>query len=147
MFTCRHARRSLTTLAHPASTLVALIKTTTLCQVEGEWYGVTATHSENNQPVTCCVRAGGVQTDTHTHTHTHTHELENYNIDVVPLVLKKHLYEWICFLPLSPLGWRGIVVELAGGIWNLVNAITLRLPYAVTLYGCSLHKNLRGVRH
>ncbi len=30
LFTCRHAHRSLTTLAHPASTLAALIKTT-LC--------------------------------------------------------------------------------------------------------------------
>ncbi len=40
LFTCRHACRSLTTLAHPASTLATLIKTT-LCQAENEWYGVT----------------------------------------------------------------------------------------------------------
>ncbi len=53
LFTCHHALRSLTTLAHPASTLAALIKTTTLCHVESEWYGVTNTCSENNRPVTC----------------------------------------------------------------------------------------------
>ncbi len=40
LFTCHHACRSLTTLAHPASTLATLIKTT-LCQAESEWYGVT----------------------------------------------------------------------------------------------------------
>ncbi len=55
-------------------------KTITLCQMESEWCRVTASCSENNQPVTCCACAGGVQT--HTHTHTHTHKLENYNIDV-----------------------------------------------------------------
>ncbi len=40
LFTCRHACRSLTTLAHPASTLATLIKTM-LCQAESEWYRVT----------------------------------------------------------------------------------------------------------
>ncbi len=40
LFTCCHARRSLTTLTDPASTLATLIKTT-LCQAESEWYGVT----------------------------------------------------------------------------------------------------------
>ncbi len=40
LFTCRHARRSLTTLTHPASTLAALIKPM-LCMVESEWYRVT----------------------------------------------------------------------------------------------------------
>ncbi len=40
LFTCRHAHRSLTTLAHPASTLAALIKTM-LCMAESEWYWVT----------------------------------------------------------------------------------------------------------
>ncbi len=43
IFTCHHACRSLTTLAHPASTLVTLIKKTMLCQAESEWYGVTDT--------------------------------------------------------------------------------------------------------
>ncbi len=38
LFTCRHACRSLTTLGHPASTLVALIKTT-LYLVESECMG------------------------------------------------------------------------------------------------------------
>ncbi len=51
LFTCHHARRSLTTLAHPASILAALIKTTTLCQTESEWYRVTDTCPENNRPV------------------------------------------------------------------------------------------------
>ncbi len=40
LFTCRHAHRSWTTLAHPASTLATLIKTM-LCMSESEWYGVT----------------------------------------------------------------------------------------------------------
>ncbi len=40
LFTCRHADRSLTPLAHPASTSAALLKTT-LCMVQSEWYGVT----------------------------------------------------------------------------------------------------------
>ncbi len=40
LFTCRHAHGSLATLAHPASTLAALIKTM-LCMAESEWYRVT----------------------------------------------------------------------------------------------------------
>ncbi len=40
LFTCHPAFRSLTTLAHAASTLATLIKTM-LCQAESEWYGVT----------------------------------------------------------------------------------------------------------
>ncbi len=70
LFPCHHARRSLTTLADPASTLMVLIKTTKLCQVESEWYGVTASCSENNQPVTYCMCAGGQQTDTHMNSHS-----------------------------------------------------------------------------
>ncbi len=83
LFPSRHACRSLTTLAHSASTLAALIKTTTLYLVESAWYRVTTSRSENNLPVTCCACTGGEQTDTHTH--THTHEMENYNIDVLHL--------------------------------------------------------------
>ncbi len=44
LFTCRHACRSLTTLAHPASTLATLIKTT-LCQAESEWGNCVSTSS------------------------------------------------------------------------------------------------------